>query len=85
MVGYLCSQKGEVMTGAVHNKLRDIHTIKYSIPTKIKILRIFNDIRKYYIILSEKSETQNCVYFHCYNAYILYMHGKILEGNTPKY
>lgn len=34
----------EIMTGDVHNHLRDIHTVEYSTPTKIKILRVFNDM-----------------------------------------
>lgn len=54
--------KVEIMTGDVHNHLHDIHTVEYSTPTKIKILKVFNDMEKCYIILSEKGRIQNCIF-----------------------
>lgn len=62
--------KVETMTGDVHNKSCDIHILEYSTSTKIKILKIFNDMEKYYIVLSQK-EGFKTVYFHCCDTYLL--------------
>lgn len=60
------------MTGDILNHLHDIYTVECSTPTKIKILRVFNDMGKCYIILSEKGRIQNCIFSLLSYLYLIY-------------
>lgn len=70
IVGFLYYWKVEITIGDVYNKVCDIYIIEYFIFIKIKILRIFNDMGKYYIILSENCV---CVFIVVMFIYFMYM------------
>ena len=82
---YTVKESERCLTKSIINyaiKLKN--TTKYATSTKNKILRIFNDMGKYCIVLSEKSRMQNCVCVFIVVMHIHYMHGKMGEGNSPK-